>query len=59
MCTLLIQDCFLCVFLCVYDLQKRLTDKLLILIAVEPPAAFKGHFIKSQNLKKKKKSLKH
>lgn len=48
MCTLLTQACFLCVFLCVYDLQKRLTDKLFVLIDVEPLAAFKGHFIKSQ-----------
>lgn len=43
------------VFLCVYDLQKRLRDKLFILIDVEPLAAFKGHFIKSQKEKKKER----
>lgn len=53
MCTLLTQDCFLCV----YDLQKRLRDKLFILIDVEPLVAFKGHLIKSQKEKKRKKKV--
>lgn len=36
---------------------KRDRDKLFILIDVEPLVAFKGHFIKSQKEKKRKKKV--